>query len=110
MRFAAAIAVVVLLGACSSALTPYAMVNGAFLMATDKTMEDHVVSLASGKNCSTVRADTGRSYCEEDELNPSPAVYCYRTLGSVTCYDRPDPHNGRHQRLGENHHNYDREL
>ncbi len=109
MRFAAAIAGVVLLGACSAA-TPYGMINSAFLVATDKTMEDHVISLASGKNCSTVRVDTGRSYCEEDEIKPSPADYCNNTLGSVTCYDRPDPHNGRHQRLGENHHNYDRRL
>ena len=74
MRFAAAIAGVVLLGACSAA-TPYGMINSAFLVASDKTMEDHVISLASGKNCSTVRVDTGRSYCEEDELNPSPAVF-----------------------------------
>ncbi len=110
MRFAAAIAGVVLLGACSSALTPYAMVNAAFLVNTDKTMEDHVISATSGKNCSSVRAGTGRSYCEEDELNPSPSVYCYRTLGSITCYDRPDPHNGRYQRVGENRHNYDRRL
>ena len=74
MRFAAAIAGVVLLGACSSAFPPYAMISGAFLMATDKTMEDYVISAASGKNCSTVRAGTGRSYCEEDGLNPSPSV------------------------------------
>ncbi len=72
MRFAAAIAGVVLLGACG-ATEPYAMINAAFLVTTDKTMEDHVISLASGKNCSTVRVDTGRSYCEEDELNPSPS-------------------------------------
>lgn len=109
MRFAAAIAGVVLLGACS-AFPPYAMINGVFLVATDKTMEDHVISVASGKNCSSVRAGTGRSYCEEDELNPSPSVYCYRTLGNITCYDRPDPHNGRQQRVGGNHHNYDRRL
>jgi hypothetical protein len=32
-------------------------------------------------------------------------VYCYRTLGKVTCYDRPDPHKGRHRRVGNNDHN-----
>ena len=73
MRFAAAIDGVVLLGACS-VFPPYAMVNGVFLAATDKTMEDHVISAASGKNCSTVRAGTGRSYCAEDGLNPGPSV------------------------------------
>ena len=58
MRFAAVIAGVFLLSACS-AFPPYAMINGAFLATTDKTMEDHVISLASGKNCSIVRAGHG---------------------------------------------------
>jgi len=109
MRFLVAIAGMVLLGGCGIA-TPYAMVDGTFVSTFDKTMEDTVVSLVSGKNCSTVRSDNGRSYCVEDEPNPSPTVYCYRTIANVTCYDRPDPHNGRQQRLGDNHHNVDRRL
>ena len=47
----------------------------------------------------------GLTYCEEDEIVPAPEVYCYQTLGKVTCYDKPDPHKGRHQRVGDNDHN-----
>ena len=29
------------------------------------------------------------TYCEEDEKVPQMNVFCYRTLGEITCYDRP---------------------
>lgn len=75
------------------------------VIGTDKTIVDHVVSINSGKNCSTVRREQGLHYCEEDEPAVNPHVYCYNTLGRVTCYDRPDPHaNGAHK-LGDNSHN-----
>jgi len=66
-----------------------AVVDGATIMATDKTILDHIVSLSSGKNCSTVRKELGMYYCEEDEPVGDRKVYCYRTLGGVTCYDKP---------------------
>ena len=64
-------------------------VEGVSVMATDKTVGDHVISLSSGKNCSTLRKDRGLTYCEEDEKTPLMNVYCYRTLGEITCYDKP---------------------
>ena len=79
------------LGACAL-VPPAAMIEGATTVATDKTVGDHIISLWSGKNCSTVRQARGLTYCEEDEINPRPAVFCYRTLGDVVCYDRPDPY------------------
>ena len=63
--------------------------EGVSIMATDKTVVDHVISLSSGKNCSTIRKDLGMTYCEEDEKIPQMNVFCYRTLGEITCYDRP---------------------
>ena len=66
-----------------------AVVNGATIMATDKTVIDHVVSISSGKNCSTVRRELGMYYCEEDEPKGDRKIYCYRTLGNVTCYEKP---------------------
>ena len=75
------------------------------ILGTDKTIADHVVSIGSGKNCSTVRRERGLHYCEEDEPTVVPNVYCYRTLARVTCYDRPDPHRGASRRLGVNDHN-----
>ncbi|MGH6662529.1 MAG: hypothetical protein ACREB6_13400 [Rhodospirillales bacterium] len=93
-----------LLAGCS--LVPgVAQVEGAFVVGTEKTLEDHIISISSGKNCSSVRKEKGLTYCVEDEIQVKPKVYCYPTLGSPTCYDRPDPHQGRQQRLDENDHN-----
>ena len=64
-------------------------VEGVSVMATEKTVVDHVISISSGKNSSTIRKDLGLTYCEEDEITPQMNVYCYRTLGEITCYDKP---------------------
>ncbi|MEO5336718.1 MAG: hypothetical protein H7841_07490 [Magnetospirillum sp. WYHS-4] len=77
----------------------------ASVMVSKKTITDHVVSYMSGKNCTFMRSNQGLTYCEEDEKFPKPPVYCYKTLGQVTCYDRPDPFDPRTQKLGENDHN-----
>jgi len=34
-----------------------AQVQGAVVIGSDKTIEDHIVSLSSGKNCSIIRKD-----------------------------------------------------
>jgi len=100
-RRLAVVAVVAGLGGC----TDFGIFEGASLMATDKTMLDNAISLLSGKDCSTVRKEAGRTYCVEDEPNPTAAVHCYKTLGDVTCYDRPDPYGDRQQKVGINDHN-----
>ena len=69
-------------------------------MATEKTLTDHVVSLASGKDCSSVRSEMGLTYCKEDEKIPPMNVYCYHTLGSVNCYSKP-VYDGEQQRIGQ---------
>ena len=104
MRIIAVLALFGLLQACS--LVPgVAQAQGAFVIGTDKTIEDHVISMTSGKNCSTIRSERGLTHCVEDEPRVNPNIYCYKTLGKVTCYDRPDPHKGRHQRVDRNDHN-----
>ena len=75
------------------------------VVSTDKTIVDHFVSISSGKNCSTIRREQGLHYCEEDEPEVKPRIYCYKTLGRVTCYDRPDPHANGVQKVGDNSHN-----
>lgn len=65
--------------------------------ASGKTPVDHLVSLISGKNCSIRRNQQGLTYCLEDEPAVPVRVVCYRTLGDVSCYDRPDPFNGHQQ-------------
>ena len=77
-------------------------IEGGAIIATDKTVSDHIISFASGKDCSTVRIEKGLKYCKEDEVFIRQNIFCYRTLGRVTCYDRPDPHKGGHQKVGDN--------
>jgi len=79
------------------------IVNTGVTMASDKTIGDHLVSFQSGKDCSTVRVEQGRTYCKEDEPNPIPDVHCYRTIGDVTCYSEPDPQRHLDDRIGNLH-------
>jgi hypothetical protein len=96
------IAGALLLSACHAASDlesagPQALLlDGATVMATDKTIGDHIVSFATGKNCSTIRKNLGKTYCEEDEVGHIDEVYCYRTIGDVTCYASPSPHGEDH--------------
>ena len=96
MRTLVTIVSLLALAACSE----LSVFGAASVVATDKTITDHAVSYFSGKDCSTVRKETGRSYCEEDELNPTPPVHCYRDLAGVTCYNQPDPYGDRRQEIG----------
>ncbi len=100
-----AVSLTVLLGACSGNMAHLAVADAAVVIGTDKTTADHVISLASGKDCSLVRVERGMTYCKEDELLPMPAVYCYRELGGVSCYDAPDLRRKDRGRLGYNDHN-----
>jgi len=72
------------------------------LMGTEKTVVDHLVSLSSGKDCSAVRREKGQYYCKEDEPRIEQNIYCYNTLGSVTCYTKPDPYGAGQRKVGEN--------
>lgn len=102
---AVVVAAIAVLNSCA-VIPGAAQVEGAFLVGTEKTLTDHVISLSSGKDCSSVRREKGLTYCVEDEGDVMPKnMYCYKTLGRVTCYDRPDPYDGRRKRLGDNDHN-----
>ncbi len=98
MRSFVVIAFLILLASCEAVLG----VESVSTMATGKPLSDHVISAVSGKDCSTVRTQTGQNYCVEDDIPPRQNIFCYRTLGKVTCYDKPDPYKGRHQLLGDN--------
>jgi hypothetical protein len=93
------------LGACGpllgSGVPGLAQVDAITVVGTKKTVVDHVVSLSSGKNCSAIRLEKGQHYCEEDEPEIKQNINCYKTLGRVTCYTKPDPHNGRYQKVGQ---------
>ena len=111
MRRAFVIATLLLVSACSNfySIAPrpliktvgnFSIISAGVLMATDKTLGDHYASYTTGKNCSSVRLEQGRTYCREDEPNPIPTVHCYRTIGDVTCYAEPDPARRPDERIG----------
>jgi len=76
------------------------VVSTALTMGTDKTLTDHLVSLKTGKDCSTVRVERGRTYCKEDEPNPVATVHCYPSIGDVTCYAQANPARQPDERVG----------
>mgnify|MGYP001189926364 FL=1 len=92
-------------GIVTSTIPGVAQIEVLTLMGTDKTIMDHVISLSSGKNCSAVNIEKGQYYCAEDEPVINQNIFCYNTLGSPTCYKRPDPYRAKHEKLGQNEHN-----
>lgn len=83
---------------CAAAAVTFAGANVVSLMQSDKTAVDHTVSLIAEKDCSVLHAAEKEDYCQPIPVT-GPAdqvaalagqVYCYRTLGGVQCYDRPD--------------------
>lgn len=76
----------------SACTTQFLATDVVSTMATDKTVSDHVISVLSNKDCSSVRQELGLTYCKEDDprLQKQPKTYCYRELGKVTCYEQAD--------------------
>lgn len=66
------------------------VLDGISVINTDKTVEDHVISWATGEDCSVVRASKGEHYCLNDTPVPTEprSTYCYRSIAMVSCYDR----------------------
>ena len=62
------------------------------LASTDKTVDDHIIGLATDQDCSTLRASHGGPWCIP---NPPPVAkvsqtsYCYKTLASASCFSAP---------------------
>jgi hypothetical protein len=50
---------------------------------------DAVWSVLTGKDCSVVRLDQGKTYCRPVEPPPAPPPYCTRSLGVVDCWVDP---------------------
>ena len=70
------------------------------LIHTDKTLTDHVMSSIEDQDCSVLHVVDKEPYCQdkpgaEAPLDSNDSVdqarsYCYRTLGSISCYRQPD--------------------
>lgn len=89
------ISIVIGLAVANAACTGGAALSAGSIMVSDKTLVDHAVSTLSGKDCATVRKEAGLTYCKEDEAVAVQPMYCYPTLGDVTCYPNRDPYHGR---------------
>jgi hypothetical protein len=50
---------------------------------------DAIYSLITGKDCSVVRLEQGKSYCRPTEPPPEAPPYCTRSLGVVDCWKDP---------------------
>lgn len=94
-----AILVLSLLGlsGCDPMSATFVAANMATVIHGDKTLPDYVFSSQTKKNCSLLHAARNEEYCQDDPPSDTAALadladnrYCYRTLGGIDCYDRPD--------------------
>ena len=72
----------------------------ATLPQTKKTPTDHLMSWATGRDCSMIHYEQDGAFCQDppreiDRRN----LYCFKTLGGVECHQRPDPYYGNERVL-----------
>lgn len=93
-RILCALGLAGLLAACGPETLVSTGLGVASLQTTDKTLADHAVGLVTDQDCSSLRAARGDAWClSQEELEarvPAQPEFCYRTIGGVSCYDRPD--------------------
>jgi hypothetical protein len=54
-----------------------------------RTPFEALYSMLSGRDCSVVRFDQGKSYCRPIEPPPETPPFCTRTLGMADCWRDP---------------------
>lgn len=78
-----------LAGGCLETAAAVGGVSVAAVPVIGRTLPDVAVSAITGKDCSLVRLDAGKTYCAPDEKPPEPQVVCTRSLGVVDCWRNP---------------------
>lgn len=107
MRYKAASILIALvlpmaLSACAGTATiAMAGISAASFAFTKKLPTDHVAGWITGEDCSALEAERTGQYCRtEAEVAAADAaaepgapapVYCYRTIGAITCQNERDP-------------------
>ncbi len=88
---AVTLVVLLALAGCSEAATgALAGVELASVPVFGRGVVDIGVSAVSGRDCSVVRLDAGKTYCTAREgTDQRPQPYCTRTIGTVTCWEDP---------------------
>ncbi len=60
--------------------------NLALVPVFGRTLPDLIYSGLSGRDCSMVQLEQGRSWCREAEPAPAPPPFCTRSLGTIDCW------------------------
>jgi hypothetical protein len=68
----------------------FAAANAASIPVFGRSIPDLVYSAVSGRDCSVVRLDQGKTYCRPIEPPPSDPPFCTRSLGTVDCWANPE--------------------
>lgn len=96
-RAAVLVASLLVLAGCGGTGVVLAGASLATLIHTDKMPVDHLAGYVTEKDCSVLHTVEKEPYCQETGPDGharlaamSARLYCYRTLGGVSCYDRPD--------------------
>jgi hypothetical protein len=82
-----------LLAGCGA--TPEQLATGAVAVSVgsiaviQRSPLDAAYSVLSGKDCSVVRLEQGKSYCRPVEPPPEPPPFCTRSLGVANCWQDP---------------------
>ncbi len=79
------------LAGCAAAAGPVAVASVAAIATVQRDPADVVVSAVTGRDCSVVRLSVGQSYCKPVPPPPPQPEYCTHSLGTVDCWDHPDP-------------------
>lgn len=94
LRLASICAVLLGLGGCGVSFVEPA---GAFVAASaaavpvfGRSIPDMLYSGMTGKDCSMVRLEQGKSYCRPTEPPVEAARFCTRSLGTVDCWANPE--------------------
>jgi hypothetical protein len=64
------------------------------VMVFGRGMGDLVYSGITGRDCSIVRLEQGKTYCKPTEPSPTVPPLCTRSLGIVDCWSNPAALNG----------------
>lgn len=103
-RIGAVLVALLLLGGCGGEVgLALASASAVSFATTDKFLTDHAVSAVTGEDCSALQYEQTGEFCrtsedieaermaeEERRLAATPRMYCYRTLGKITCYQEKD--------------------
>lgn len=77
---------------CAGWEAPVGALAGAELVSVTvfgRGIADIGISAISGRDCSIVRLDAGKTYCAARDPADRPQPFCTRTIGTVTCWEDP---------------------